>query len=97
MDGDGLDEFLLARGLRGGVIPMKQGPHKKLTEKDVVTEIWQLREGQLTNIWRKEATGFSVPKLLLQDFDQDGTPEFVTYSLNGRGKAIEAFKPVLGR
>lgn len=94
MDGDGLDEFLLARGLRGGVIPTKEGL-VKLAEKDVATEIWQLKEGQLTNIWRKEATGFSAPRLLLQDLDQDGTPEFVTYSLNGRGKAIEAFRPVL--
>lgn len=85
MDGDGLDEFLLSRGLLG---------YAGMTQKDVVTEIWKLNDGRLSTIWRKEATGFKSHAVMLQDLDQDGTPEIVTY---GQGNPVEAVKPILDR
>lgn len=85
MDGDGLDEFLLSRGYSG---------YAGMTQKDVVTEIWKLNDGRLSTIWRKEATGFTSHAVMLQDLDRDGTPELVTY---GKGKSIEAVKPLLDR
>lgn len=88
MDGDGLDEFLLGRGSLG---------YAGMTQNDVVTEIWKLNDGQLSTIWRKEAVGFIRPGLMLKDLDQDGTPELVTYSPFGKGKPIEAVKPVIDR
>ena len=81
MDGDGVDEFLLTRG----------------SKADRMTEIWKINGDSLFSVWRKEATEFEYPRLMLRDFDGDGKPEMVTYSLSNRGRKIEAIKPVLAR
>lgn len=88
LDGDGQDEFLLARGSLG---------YAGMTQKDVVTEIWKLSDDKLESIWRREAVGFKTPALKVQDFDRDGSMELVIYTPFGEGKSVEVVKPELNR
>lgn len=84
IDGDGQDEFLLARGALGVA---------QMTIRDVVTEVWKLDEGKLSLAWRRQARGFSKPGLMVHDLDRDGTNDLVIYSPHGEGKLIEVVRP----
>ena len=86
IDGDGKDEFWLSRGFLG---------YAKMTQKDVVTECWQLRKGELHRTWRREARGFVVPHLMLKDVDGDDTDDLLIYGPTMDGKKIEVIKPKL--
>lgn len=86
IDGDGRDEFLLARGLLG---------YAKMTIHDVVTEVWKLEGNKLTMVWKRRALGFPWHALMLQDIDRDGANDLVIYSPLGEGKLIEVIKPDL--
>lgn len=81
MDGDGMDEFLLANNPPEGAR----------------TEIWKLGGDQLFAVWGKDIADFEHPRLEVRDLNGDGTSELVIYSLLKEGKRIEAIKPVLSR
>lgn len=88
IDRDGKDEFLLSRGYLG---------YANMTQKDVVTECWKLKNGKLRRIWQRQAMGFVIPHIMLKDLDGDSTDELLIYgpSQGGKGNKIEAIKPHL--
>lgn len=86
IDGDDIDEFLLTRGQLG---------YNRMTESDVVAEVWKLQKGELKPVWRKPLLGFKYPALKVHDFDADGVKDLVVYSPYGEGTPIEVICPKL--
>lgn len=72
IDGDGRDEFVLSRGHLG---------YAGMTHKDVVAEVWKLKDNELSREWHQETVDQGRP--LTVDLNGDGREEIVLLSFHG--------------
>ncbi len=91
VDGDGLQEFVLARGTLG---------YAGMTEHDVVWEVYKVDHNitdkyTLERVFRKKADDFIAPRLMLHDLNRDNVNDIVLYTAFGKGKRLEFVKPEL--
>lgn len=84
-DSDGIDELVLSRGNLG---------YARMTEKDVVLEVYGIAGEVLERKWSHQTTDH--PRNLVIDIDHDGQLEIVVFSLLGDSSTINILRPELG-
>lgn len=83
-DSDGIDEFVLSRGHLG---------YARMTQRDVVLEIYRKDGRKLKRLWKHETA--DLPRNLVVDVDSDGNLEIVVFSLLGESSEIDILRPTL--